>query len=89
MNSVSPVLTEAEVESEQVVALEQEQYYPIIVARILFQDKSPCSMVRFQFTDEERKLIDQGADLIIGQPHHSLMMPISLQLAMPGGYPET
>ena len=59
MNSVSPVLTEAEVESEQVVALEQEQYYPIIVARILFQDKSPCSMVRFQFTDEDRKLIDQ------------------------------
>ena len=88
MDSVSPVLTEAEVESEQVVALEQKQYYPIIVARILFQDKSECSMVRFRFTDEERKLIAQGADLILGQPHHGSMMPMSTQLAMPGEYPQ-
>lgn len=28
MDSVSPVLTEAEVESEQVIALDQEKYYP-------------------------------------------------------------
>jgi hypothetical protein len=88
MNSVSPVLTEAEVDSEQVVALEQEQYYPIIVARIRFQDKSPCSMVRFRFSDEERSLIAQGADLILGQPHHGSMMPMSTQLAMPGEYPK-
>jgi hypothetical protein len=88
MNSVSPVLTEREVESEQVVALEQEQYYPIIVARILFQDQSRCSMVRFRFTDAERKLIAEGADLIIGQPHHGSMMPMSTQLAMPGEYPK-
>ena len=88
MDSVSPVLTEAEVDSEQVVALEQEQYYPIIVARIIFQDKSVSSMVRFRFTDEERTLIAQGADLIIGQPHHGSMMPMSVQLAMPGEYPK-
>jgi hypothetical protein len=88
MQSVSPVLTEAEIEAEQVVALEQEQYYPIIVARILFQDQSPCSMVRFRFTDEERKFIADGADLIIGQPHHGSMMPMSTQLAMPGEYPQ-
>jgi hypothetical protein len=88
MDSVSPVFTEAEVESEQVVALDQKQYYPIIVARILFQDKSRSSMVRFRFTDEERKLIADGADLIIGQPHHGPMMPMSTQLAMPGEYPQ-
>ena len=88
MQSVSPVLTEAEIEAEQVVALEQEQYYPIIVARILFQDQSRCSMVRFRFSAEERKLIAQGADLIIGQPHHGSMMPMSTQLAMPGEYPK-
>ena len=81
MDSVSPVLTEAEVESEQVIALDQEEYYPIIVARILFQDKSRSSMVRFRFTDEERKLIAEGADLIIGQPHHGSMMPMSTQNA--------
>lgn len=88
MDSVSPVLTDKEVESEQVVALEQEQYYPIIVARIIFQDESISSLVRFRFTDEERQLIAQGADLIIGQPHHGSMMPMSTQLAMPGEYPK-
>ena len=87
MDSVSPVLTEAEIESEQVVALDQKQYFPIIVARILFEDKSPCSMVRFRFTDKERELIARGADLIIGQPHHGSMMPMSTQLAMPNEYP--
>jgi hypothetical protein len=90
MQSVSPVLTEAEIYSEQVIALEhQEQYLPIVVARILFQDKSRCSIVRFRFTDEERKLIAEGADLIIGQPHHGSVMPMSVQLAMPGKYPQT
>ena len=89
MNSVSPVLTEAEVDSEQVVALEQEQYYPIIVARILFEDKSPCSMVRFRFSEKDRELIAKGADLILGQPHHGSMMPMSVQLAMPGEYPKS
>jgi hypothetical protein len=88
MDSVSPVLTDREVHAEQVVALEQEQYYPIIVARIRFQDESRCSMVRFRFTDEERKLIAEGADLIIGQPHHGSMMPMSTQLAMPNEYPK-
>ena len=88
MHSVSPVLTEAEIESEQVIALEQEQYYPIITARIIFQDQSRSSMVRFRFTDEERALIARGADLIIGQPHHGSMMPLSTQLAMPGEYPQ-
>ena len=34
MDSVSPVLTAAEIPAEQVVALDQHQYLPIIVARI-------------------------------------------------------
>jgi hypothetical protein len=32
-------------------------------------------------------LIAAGADLVLGQPHHGPMMPVSLQLAMPGEYP--
>ena len=88
MDSVSPVLTDREVHAEQVVALEQDQYFPIIVARVRFEDGSPCSMVRFRLTDKERELIAQGADLIIGQPHHGPMMPMSTQLAMPGEYPK-
>jgi hypothetical protein len=70
MNSISPVLTELEVSAERVVALDQPEYYPIIVARIIFSDQSIGSLVRFRFTDTERVQIAAGADLILGQPHH-------------------
>lgn len=87
MTSVSPVLTEAEVEAEQVIALEQPEYFPIIIARIRFTDGSPASLIRFRFTDAERAQIAAGADLVLSQPHHECMMPIGLQLAMPDSYP--
>lgn len=89
MYSVSPVYTEAEIECEQVIALEQKEYFPIIVARIRYEaDMSVASVTRFRFTDEERRAISKGADLLISQPHHGRMMPIALQLAMPNQYPE-
>ena len=77
MNSVSPVLTEAEIPAEQVIALGQEEYYPIIVCRVTFQDKdgepkSVASLTRFRFSDKEREAIAKGADLILSQPHHGL-----------------
>ena len=92
MNSVSPVMTEAEIPAEQVIALGQEEYYPIIVCRVTFQDKdgepkSVASLTRFRFSDKEREAIAKGADLILSQPHHQSMMPIGLQLAMPDQYP--
>ena len=40
MNPVSPVLTEAEIPAEQVIALGQEEYYPIIVGRGPFKTKT-------------------------------------------------
>lgn len=87
MDSVSPVLTEREVESEQVIALEQSQYLPIIVARIVYADGSPASLTRFRFSERERELIASGADLLLSQPHHGPLMPIGLQLAMKDSYP--
>jgi len=92
VQSVSPVFTEYEVPAEHVVALEQKQYYPIIVLQATFNDRdgeveSIASVTRFRFSDEERKLIAQGADLILSQPHHHSMMPIGLQLAWPDRYP--
>jgi hypothetical protein len=94
MNSVSPVLTSAEVPVEQVIALDQPQYLPIIVARTWFtggapMTGSPASFTRYRLSPAERALVAAGADLILGQPHHGLMMPVSLQLAMPGEYPES
>jgi len=88
VNSISPVLTEAEVLSEQVIALGQDEFYPIVVARVVYGDKSVGSLTRFRFNDAERELIAKGADLILGQPHHGSMMPVSLELAMAGEYPE-
>ena len=93
MDSVSPVLTEAEVPAEQVVALEQIQFFPIIVARIFYTDGPQSeggiayTLARFRLTDAERAAVTAGADLVIGQPGHGQWMPISLQLAMPGEYP--
>lgn len=86
MNSVSPVLTTAELPAEHVIALDQPGFYPVIIAKVYFND-GVSSLTRFRFTDAERDLIAAGADLILGQPHHGPMMPVSLQLAMPGEYP--
>jgi hypothetical protein len=92
VNSVSPVLTDREIEAEQVIALDQPQYYPIIVCRVNYQDKDgnpngKATLTRFRFTDEERARIAKGADLILSQPHHGSLMPIGLELAMPEEYP--
>ena len=87
MNSVSPVLTESEIGIEQVIALGHEEYYPIIVARFIFPDESKSTFTRMRFSDKEREAITAGADLLLSQPHHGPLMPIALQLAMPGEYP--
>ena len=87
MNSISPVLTDREVPAEQVVALGQEEYYPIITARVIYPDQSIASLVRYRFSGKEREAIAKGADLILSQPHHGSMMPVGLQLAMSDEYP--
>jgi len=93
MDSVSPVLTENEVAAEQVIALDQPEYLPIIVCRVTYQDKdgnpdAVGTVTRFRFTDEERALVAKGADLILSQPHHGPLMPIGIQFAMPERYPD-
>lgn len=88
MISVSPVLTEAEVEVEQVIALDQmPQYYPIIVARVTFPGGEVATYTRYRFSDAERALIADGADLLLSQPHHRSLMPIGLQFAAKDSYP--
>ena len=92
MNSVSPVLTELEVEAERVIALDQPEYYPVISLRVTYNDKdgnpeSGATLTRFRFSDKDREAIAAGADLILSQPHHGPLMPIGLQLAMPNQYP--
>jgi len=89
MQSVTPVLTQSEVESEQIIALDQPDFYPIVVARIQFADGQLASYARFRLTEKERALITGGADILISQPHIGRMMPIAVQIAMPECYPES
>ena len=75
MNSVSPVLTETEVSAEQVIALEQKEYYPVISLQINYggpdgDHLSLATLTRFRFSDKEREAIANGADLLLSQPHH-------------------
>jgi hypothetical protein len=85
-------MTDHEVEAERVIALDQKQYYPVISVQVTYNDKDDnpqfiATYTRFRFSDKERKAIAAGADLLLSQPHHGLLMPIGLQLAMPGQYP--
>lgn len=94
MDSVSPVLTDHEIEAEQIIALDQQdKYYPIVVCRVTYNDRDGepdgvATLTRFRFTEAERAAIAKGADLILSQPHYGSLMPIGLQLAMPNRYPE-
>ena len=65
MQSVSPVWTDAEVEIERVIALDQPQYQPIIILPVRYIDNTSGLSVRFRLTDEERRAIAEGADLVI------------------------
>lgn len=87
MQSVSPVLTECEVDAEQVIALDQAEFLPIVVVRVRYADESVATLTRFRFSDDERRAIAEGSDLLLSQPHHGPLMPIGLQLAKPDSYP--
>jgi hypothetical protein len=65
MQSTSPVWTEEEVPVEKVIALDQEQYQPIIILPVTFNDGIQGMCVRFRLSEEERKAIAEGADVVI------------------------
>jgi hypothetical protein len=65
MQSVSPVWTDAEVEIERVIALDQPQYQPIIILPVRYSDGTSGLSVRFRLSDEERAAIAAGEDLVI------------------------
>lgn len=65
MESISPVLQEEHVANERVIALDQEQYIPIIVLPIKYEDGTLGMMVRFRLSDQERAAIAAGADLVV------------------------
>lgn len=88
MESVSPVLTEKELEAELVIALDQPEYLPIVVARICGEEGYVATVTRYRFSPKELAAIKDGADLLIYQPHLGPVMPLGLAVAMPNAYPE-
>lgn len=87
MDSVSPVFTEKEVHLEKVIALEQEQYFPIIGLPVIFSDLTEGVAVRFRLSEEERELITNGGDIIFTElTFGRLFTPMSIKIAKPDQY---
>ena len=61
MESVSPVWTEEEIESERVIALDQPEYKPLVVMPFKFGDGIHGASIRFRLSDDERAAIHNGA----------------------------
>ncbi len=88
MESVSPVWTEEEIESERVIALDQPEYKPLVVMPFKFGDGIHGASIRFRLSDDERAAIHNGADLVIteitfGNP----VTPIDVKLCQPNERP--
>lgn len=88
MQSISPVWTEEHVENEMVIALDQEQYVPVIMLPFRYSDGTIAASVRFRLSDEERKALAEGADLIVteltfGNP----FTPIDVKICGPNESP--
>ena len=90
MHSVSPVWTENEVDMERVVALDQPEYFPIIVLPIKYNlGEGPVGLsVRFRLTDAERLAIQVGGDIVITELTGGQFTPINIQVVQPYTVPE-
>lgn len=88
MDSVSPVWTEAEVGIERVIALDQEQYLPIVVLPVLYTDGISGLSVRFRLSSEERKAIAEGADIVVTELNFGASFtPLDMKVCMPNEGP--
>jgi hypothetical protein len=65
MRSISPIYNEELVQCEQVIALDQPEYLPLITLAV--REFNNTCLTRWEFTDEERKIIAEGGELIIGE----------------------
>lgn len=88
MQSVSPVWTEEEVPIEKVIALDQEEYIPIIILPVQYADGPTGMSVRFRLSDEERKAITEGSDIVITElTSGKFFTPLNIQVCKQGVKP--
>lgn len=89
MDSVSPVWTDAETHMERVIALDQEQYIPLMVLPVRYHDGARGLSCRFRLSDAERQAIADGADFVITEMTFGLpFTPIQVMVVKPNEYPE-
>lgn len=74
-------------ESERVIALDQPEYIPLVGLPVLFSDGKKGVSVRFRFSEEERRAIADGADLVITELVAGGFTPIHTCLSMPNQNP--
>lgn len=80
MDSISPVFDNETIELERVLALDQPEFVPIIVLPLNFTDNTSGLCVRFKLSEQEKKLISEGADLVITQMTDNLFTPMHLAI---------
>lgn len=94
MDSVSPVFTQAEVDKEQVIALDQPEYQPIVILPLSFQRgevvfKNFAISTRFRLSPEERQALIDGADLVVTElVFGNAFTPLNMQICKPEEAPE-
>jgi hypothetical protein len=88
MDSVSPVWTEEQVGIERVIALDQSQYLPIVVLPVRYSDGTSGLSVRFRLSDEERKAVAEGADVVVTELTFGAdFTPIDIRFCVAGKAP--
>lgn len=88
MDSVSPVWSEEMVPIERVIALDQPEYIPIVILPVRYQDGASGLSVRFRLSDEERKAVAEGADVIITEmTFGGPFTPLDVRLCKPNESP--
>jgi hypothetical protein len=87
MESISPVWSEYEVDQERVIALDQPQYIPIIILPVMFSDGTRALTVRFRLSEEERKRIADGEDLVLTQLGGGFFVPTNITVCKPNEAP--
>lgn len=88
MNSVSPVFKQAEVENERVIALDQPEYYPIVVLPVVYSDGTEGVIVRFRLSDEDRQKVADGGDIVLSQlTFGNRFAPVNIGICGPNELP--
>lgn len=89
MDSVSPVWTDEEVHSECVVSLDQPQYFPIVILPVVYAGGIVGMSVRFRLSDEERKAIADGGDLVVTELTfvENRFTPVNVKVCVPNERP--